>query len=85
MKPVEFKEQNCVYGKHQPEYLAMPANKGLDGKVTSCWALTRRERLRALLTGRIWCTLLTFGGPPQPQLLHAKNPFTRVPEGDAGE
>ena len=75
MKPVEFAEQNCVYAKDQPEYLPLPVHKTLDGEVTSCWGLTWRERLRVLLTGRIWWTVLTFNHPLQPQRPDVCSPF----------
>ena len=76
MKPVEFAEQNCVYAKDQPEYLPLPVHKTPDGEVTSCWALTWRERLRVLLTGRIWWTVLTFNLPLQPLRPDVYNPFS---------
>ena len=39
MKPVEFKHQNVVFAKDQPEYQPLPALR-LDtpeGEVISCW------------------------------------------------
>ena len=81
MKPIEFPEQNCVYAKNQPEYLPLPVHKTPGGEVTSCWALTWRERLTVLLHGRIWLSLLTFNGPPQPQLLSASR---LLPESSGG-
>lgn len=68
MKPIEFPGQNCVYAKDQPEYLPLPAHKTDYGEVTSCWKLTWRERLRVLVSGRIWWSQLTFNQPLQPQL-----------------
>ena len=75
MKPIEFAEQNCVYAKDQPEYLPLPVHKTEDGMVISCWALTWRERLRVLLTGRMWWSVLTFNHPLQPQSPHVESPF----------
>ena len=76
MKPIEFPEQNCVYAKDQPEYLPLPVHKTEDGMVISCWALTWRERLRVLLTGKMWWSVLTFNHPLQPQLPSVDRPFT---------
>jgi len=75
MKPIEFAEQNCVYAKDQPAYLPLPVHKTEDGLVVSCWALTWRERLRVLLTGRMWWSVLTFNHPLQPQSPQVENPF----------
>ena len=76
MKPIEFPEQNCVYAKDQPEYLPLPVHKTEDGMVVSCWALTWRERVKMLFTGRMWWSVLTFNHPLQPQLPSVDRPFT---------
>ena len=75
MKPITFPEHNCVYAKDQPEYLPLPAHQTEDGMVITCWALTWRERLRILLTGRIWLSVLTFNKLLQPQNPSADRPF----------
>ena len=75
MKPIKFTEQNCVYAKDQPEYLPLPVHKTEDGMVISCWALTWRERLRVLLTGRMWWSVLTFNHPLQPQSPQVESPL----------
>lgn len=69
MKAVSFKEQNCVFAKHQPEYLQLPAHKSHDkeGIVISCYRLSFMERAKVLLTGRVWWSQLTFLNPLQPQ------------------
>jgi len=91
MKPVKFAEQNCVYAKDQPEYLPLPVHKKSDGEVVSCWALTWLERIRVLLTGRMWWSVLTFNHPLQPQRPQVDNPFRatpnleRVRDGEGGE
>jgi hypothetical protein len=72
MKPTEFKEQNIVFAKNQPEYLPLPAFKSTDGQVVSCWTLTFRERLRLLFTGRLWSCVSTFNHSLQPQFLTTK-------------
>ena len=76
MKPIEFKEQNCVYAKNQPEYRQLPVYKTEDGVVISCWALTWRERIKIAITGRMWWIVLTFNQPLQPQLPSVNSPFT---------
>ena len=42
--------------------------------------MTWRERLRVLWTGRIYLTLLTFGGPLQPQIVSTQPPTHSAPE-----
>lgn len=66
MKPIEFKEFNCIYAKDQPEYLPLPAYRTEDGEVTSCWKLPIKERIKILLTGKIFISVLTFNKPLQP-------------------
>ena len=68
MKPIEFKEQNVVFAKDQPQYQPLPAfkNKTLEGEVISCWQLSIIERLRILFTGKLWVSLMTFNKPLTP-------------------
>lgn len=68
MKPIEFPQANVVFAKDQPEYQPLPAHRAPDGTVTTCWSLSWRERLRVLVTGRIYFSQLTFNAPLQPQL-----------------
>ena len=78
MKPINFPGQNVVYAKNQPEYLPLPAHRSADGQeVTACWGMTWRERLRALVTGRVYVTLLTFGGPLTPSIVSTNPPEAR--------
>jgi len=75
MKPVEFKEQNVIYAKDQPEYLPLPARRcdDTDGvPVISCWKLNFFERIRILFVGKIWMMLLSFGRPLTPSRLSTK-------------
>lgn len=62
MEPIKFKEQNCTFAEDQEEYLPFPAHKVKDekGEVIFCMSLSFRERFKLLLTGRLWCSLLTF-------------------------
>lgn len=71
MKPVEFKHQNVVFAKDQPEYQPLPALK-LDtpeGEVISCWRLSLKERLQVLVFGRVWLSLMSFKKPLAPSFL----------------
>lgn len=75
MKPVEFPQQNTVYAKDQPEYLPLPAYRSEDGQeVTACWGMSWHERIRTLVTGRVYVTLLTFGGPLTPSIVSVTPP-----------
>ena len=71
MKPVNFKYQNTVFAKDQPEYLPLPSLKleGEKGNVISCWKLSFIERLRILFLGRIWLDLMSFNKPLTPSFL----------------
>lgn len=71
MKPVEFKHQNIVFAKDQPEYQPLPALK-IDssmGEVVSCWKLSFWERIRVLFLGRVWMSLASFNRPLTPSFL----------------
>lgn len=82
MKPVDFPEANTTFAKNQPQYLPLPAYRTNDGaEVTSCWQMTWRERLKVLITGRVYCTLLMYGQPLTPQKLDVDGPQL-APEGE---
>lgn len=74
MKPIEFKEQNIVFAKDQPEYQPLPAFKDdtPQGEVISCWSLSFSERLRILFFGKLWVSLLTFNKPLTPSFFTTK-------------
>ena len=74
MTPIEFPEQTIVWAKDQPEYQPLPAYTD-ERQTISCWALTWRERIRVLWTGRLWLRQLNFGGALQPQLPEVVSPF----------
>lgn len=74
MKLVKFEGHNVVFAENQPEYLPLPALRLDDGEIICCWELTWRERFALLLRGRIWHSVLTFGGALQPQLLSVSEP-----------
>ena len=65
MKPIEFKEQNCIYAKDQPEYLPLPVYK-IGGTITCCWKLSFKERIKLLFNGILYVTIMNFNNPLQP-------------------
>lgn len=71
MKPVEFKHQNIVFAKDQPEYHPLPALRidSPTGEVVSCWKLTFKERVKIMFTGRVWLSLMSFNKPLTPSYL----------------
>lgn len=78
MKPIEFPEQDVIIAKDQPEYIPLPAHIDYEhGAVTFCWKLSLRERIKLLLDGRLWHTVLTFRQPLQPQLLSVDKPVLK--------
>lgn len=66
MKPVNIKGQNVIYAKDQPEYFPLPGRRNDDGVLTTCWKLSCLERMKALITGRIFLCVMTFNKPLQP-------------------
>ena len=75
MQPAEFEEQMIEMGKHQDEYISLPAWVDHE-RVISCWSMSFRERLKVLFTGRIWVHVLNFKQNLQPQYLSVDSPFT---------
>jgi len=75
MKPIEFKEQNVVFAKDQPQYLPLPARREEDGMVITCWKLSFIERVKILFTGKMWLSQLTFNDPLQPQRPQVDSPL----------
>ena len=74
MKPIEFPEQTIVWAKDQPPYLPLPAFTN-DRETISLWAMTWRERICLLFTGKLWLRQINFGQPLQPQKLSVETPF----------
>lgn len=75
MKPIKFEGHNVVFAENQEEYQPLPALQLNDenGQVTSCWKMTFTERLRVLVTGKIWVSQLMFRQPTlTPVLLSTK-------------
>ncbi len=77
MKPIEFKGQNIVFAKDQPEYLPLPAYQDDEqgGRIFHCWKLSFWERCKIFLTGRLWINVLNFHRSPQPIKPMVDNPF----------
>lgn len=84
MNLIEFPEQTTVIAEDQPEYLPLPAHMFNDpqGRIACCWQLSWKERLRLLVTGRLWHQVLTFNQPLQPQHLSVKKPEMTAPGSD---
>lgn len=74
MIPIKFPESNTVFAEHQPEYQPLPCLRCENGQLLICWQLTLRERLKLLLTGKLWHTISTFNSPLQPQMLEVLKP-----------
>ena len=78
MKPIQFKEQNIIYSKDDPNYMQLPAHRvegDPSGTVICCWQLTEEELKRVMETGVIWQSIATFNAPLQPQFLATESPF----------
>lgn len=77
MKPVEFKQQNCIIAKNQKQYLQLPSfQDGVHGgRTISCWKLSFSERIKILFYGKIWDYRLNFDKPLQPIKILVDNPF----------
>lgn len=74
MKVIRFKECNFVYAEDQPEYLNLPCHKAKDGMVTSCWKFSLLERIKMILSGKIYLQVLTFNKPLQPLKMLVNKP-----------
>lgn len=68
MKPIEFKGQNVIFAKDQPEYQPLPALRMPDGEVITCWEFTEEELQKVLKNKCIYLSQLTFNQPLQPIL-----------------
>ena len=74
------KDHEVVYAKDQPQYLPLPAYRSAGGLVITRWRLSLFERIRVLMSGSVWLSILTFGHPLQPVKLQAT-----CPEQEEGE
>lgn len=64
-----------TYAKDQPEYNPLPCYLCENGTVVTRWRLTWRERLRILIGGSLWLSILTFHQPLQPVKLDTECPI----------
>ncbi len=79
MNPIDFKGSNVVFAKDQPQYLQLPAHVDrVNGVVTSCWKLTWKERLKVLITGKMFISQLTFNKALQPISPAVNNPVHEI-------
>lgn len=71
MKATEFKHQNVVFAKDQPEYKPLPALRidSQQGEVISCWKMSFKERIKVLFTGKVWLSLMSFNKPLTPSYM----------------
>ncbi len=68
MRPIKFKDQNCIFAENQPEYLQLPVLKldTKEGEVISCWKMSLYERIKCAITGRVWVSMMSFNRPINP-------------------
>lgn len=72
MTPIKFKKMNCTYVADGCGDL--PACRA-DGQIVSCWKLTLRERIKMMITGRMWLSVQSRQQPPV--WLGVESPFVR--------
>jgi hypothetical protein len=74
MKPKKFRECNVIFCENPEEYAPFPVfiNDSPRGEVVSCWHLSFIERLRLLIKGKIWLSVLTFNRNLLPMFLTTK-------------
>ena len=75
MEPIKFSQCNAIFAKNQPEYKPLCCFLADDGTLVSCWKLTFFERIKILLTGKFYLTILTFNQPLQPLKPTIDNPL----------
>lgn len=74
MKPIEFKGQNVIYAKNQPEYLPLPAYVN-DNETVSCWEFTQDEKIAIANGSPLWIWQMNFKKPLQPIMPTFEHPF----------
>jgi hypothetical protein len=85
MKPTSFEQANGILsGGPASKYgtsddVADLAVCRVNGEVISCWRATWRDRLRVLLTGRVWLRVLA-DRTHSPVALDAESPFSTSEE-----
>jgi hypothetical protein len=66
MKPIQTESTNgtLAAAKGTEDYvIPLPITRTED-MVSSCWKMSWRERITALITGRVWCDCLGWTHPP---------------------
>jgi hypothetical protein len=87
MKPVRFKHHNQILKPSGKKYSANvtgvePLPIWTDGEqCVSCWRMSWRERLSALLFGRIWVAILSGWTQPPVWVEAARNYLKEVDDG----
>lgn len=72
------KVPEVVFAKDQPQYIPLPAHITEDGIVITRWRLSFMERLRLMLGGSLWLSVMTFNRPLQPVKLDVQCPMKEV-------
>jgi hypothetical protein len=85
MEPMAFKEANKIlmkpHGMTDEQCSSLPIyNDGI--QCISCWKMTWRERISALLFGRIWLWVVSGVTQPPVALEARKNIFTKRNPGE---
>jgi len=86
MKPIEFKQQNIVIAKDQPQYGSLPAfiSSTPQGDVISCWEPTDEEIEMIVKEKKIYIKMLAMRKPLTPLYVTADiNEFKDLFEQDA--
>ena len=80
MKALEFKEQNLVYAKGQPQYLPLPCHRQADGTATFGFELDFTELIKITRSKEIHLTILAFFTPIQPMRISINKPALPITE-----
>lgn len=65
MAPTNFKQANRTYNPPPGMANCEPLRTCDTGQyIVSCWRMTWRERLRVLITGKVWLCVFGRGQPP---------------------
>lgn len=65
-----------TFAETQPEYNKLPGLMSPDRTVVCfCWQFSWRERVKLLLTGKLWHRVAVFNSPLQPQSFDLDRPI----------
>ncbi len=70
MRAIKFKGANAMFTDTKDEYNNLPAmydSSVKEGFVVTCYRLSFIERIRVLILGHVWFSVMTFNKPLQPQ------------------